>query len=79
MHVMLPLSASPSDRSNVSGPLWTGIMGDAELMRSLSGEAASLICGSGDSALDTNEQKYARQSVRNIEKKQMPSMALTWS
>lgn len=68
MHVMLPLSASPSDRSNVSGPLWTGIMGDAELMRSLSGEAASLICGSGDSALDTNEQKYARQSVRNIEK-----------
>ena len=65
MHAMLPLNASPSG-PGVSGPLWTGVVGDAGLMRSMSEEAASLIFASKNSTSNLDEERHARRAVRNI-------------
>ena len=66
MHVMLPMNAYPDLNAGVSGPLWTGPIGDSGLMASMSEAAAEEICKDGDSDGDPGEIKRARQAVRRI-------------
>jgi tRNA G26 N,N-dimethylase Trm1 len=66
MHVMLPMNAYPDLNAGVSGPLWTGPIGDSGLMASMSEAAAEEICKDSDSDGDPGEIKRARQAVRRI-------------
>jgi len=66
MHVMLPLSSYPNLNTGVSGPLWTGCIGDSEVMASMSEAAAGEICKADDPDMNLKEVRRARQAVRRI-------------
>tara|TARA_X000001036_G_scaffold325204_1_gene303795 strand:+ start:4865 stop:6136 length:1272 start_codon:yes stop_codon:yes gene_type:complete len=66
MHVMLPLSAYPNLNTGVSGPLWTGCIGDSDIMASMSEAAAEGICKVDDPDMNQKEVRRAKQAVRRI-------------
>ncbi len=67
MHVMLPLSAYPNLKTGVSGPLWTGQIGDSDVMASMSEAAAVKICKADDSVMSLKEVGRAKRAVRRIQ------------
>ena len=66
MHVMLPLGEYPNLKTGVSGPLWTGQIGDSDVMASMSEAAAVKICKADDSVMSLKEVRRAKRAVRRI-------------
>ena len=66
MHVMLPLDEYPNLNTGVSGPLWTGRIGDPDVMASMSEAAAEGICKVDDPEMGPKEVRRAKQAVRRI-------------
>ncbi|DAC27280.1 MAG TPA: hypothetical protein D7H76_00415, partial [Candidatus Poseidoniales archaeon] len=66
MHVMLPLNAYPNLNAGVSGPLWTGDIGDPDVMASMSETAAEEICKVGDPEMNLKEVRRAKRAVKRI-------------
>ena len=66
MHVMLPLSEYPNLKTGVSGPLWTGQIGDPDVMASMSEAAQQENLQNDDPKMGPKEVRRAKRAVRRI-------------